>query len=100
MENPNETWDDFSTRIIQRDVSYQVSSNLLNDEDQTKVQLASLGQEMKIVRSELHEHQFNGLGNSQLPDPSGKNRQKRHKVLQLLPHQRTHSRLVQRKSSG
>ena len=24
MENPNATWNDFSTRIIQRDVSYQV----------------------------------------------------------------------------
>ena len=44
MENPNATWNDFSTRIIQRDVSYQVSSNFLNDEEQTKAQLASLGQ--------------------------------------------------------
>ena len=32
MEHPNATWNDFSTRIIQRDVSYQVSSNFLNDE--------------------------------------------------------------------
>ena len=42
MEKPNATWNDFSTRIIQRDVSYQISSNFLNDEEQTKVQLASL----------------------------------------------------------
>ena len=27
MENPNATWNDLSTRIIQRDVSFQVSSN-------------------------------------------------------------------------
>ena len=26
MENPNATWNDFSTRIIQRDVSFQVLS--------------------------------------------------------------------------
>ena len=53
MEHPNGTWNDFSTRIILQDVSYQVSSNFLNDEEQTKVQLASLGQEMKNLRSEL-----------------------------------------------
>ena len=32
VENPNATRNDFSTRIIQRDVSYQVSWNFLNDE--------------------------------------------------------------------
>ena len=31
MENPKAMWNDFSTRIIQRDVSFQVSSNFLND---------------------------------------------------------------------
>ena len=61
MEHPNATWNDFSTRIIQRDVSYQVSSNLLNNEEQTKVQMASLGQEMKNLHSELQEHQVNAL---------------------------------------
>ena len=63
MEHPNATWNDFSTRMIQRDVSCQVSSNFLNDEEQTKVQLASLGQEMKNLRSELQEHQVNALEN-------------------------------------
>ena len=33
FENPTATWNDLSTRIIQRDVSYQVSSNFLNDEE-------------------------------------------------------------------
>ena len=47
MENLNATWNDFSTRIIQRDVSFQVSPNFLNDEEQTKAQMATLGQEMK-----------------------------------------------------
>ena len=32
MEHPNATWNDFSKRIIQRNVSYQISSNFLNDE--------------------------------------------------------------------
>ena len=68
MEHPNSTWNDFSTRIIQRDVSYQVSSNFLNDEEQTKVQLASRGQEMKNLRSELQEHQVNALENHVSPN--------------------------------
>ena len=36
MEHPNATWNDFSTHIIQKDVSFQVSSTFLNDEEQTK----------------------------------------------------------------
>ena len=51
MEHPNATWNDFSTHIIQKDVSFQVSSNFLNDEEQTKAELASLGQEMKNLRT-------------------------------------------------
>ena len=50
MEHPNATWIDFSNHIIQKDVSFQVSSNFLNDEEQTKAELASLGQEMKNLR--------------------------------------------------
>ena len=72
MEHPNSTWNNFSTRIIQRDVSYQVSSNFLNDEEQTKIQLASLGQEMKNLRSELQEHRVNALENPRQPDPNQK----------------------------
>ena len=72
MEHPNATWNDFSTRIIQRDVSYQVSSNFLNEEEQTKVQIASLGQEMKNLRSELQEHRVNALENPRLPDSNQK----------------------------
>ena len=72
MEHPNATWNDFSTRIIQGDVSYQVSSNFLNVEEQTKVHMASLGQEMKNLRSELQEHRVNALENSRLPDPNPK----------------------------
>ena len=75
MEHPNATWNDFSTRIIQGDVTYQVSSNLLIDEEHTKVQPASLGQEMKNLRSELQEHRVNALENPRLPDPNQKGRQ-------------------------
>ena len=76
IENPNATWNDFPTRIIQRDVSFQVSSNFLNDEEQTKAQLATLGQEMKNLRSELQEHRVNAVeGNSRTVDPNQKGRQ-------------------------
>ena len=76
MENPNATWNDFSTRIIQRDVSFQVSFNFLNDEEQTKAQMATLGQEMKNLRSELQEHRVNAVeGNSRTVDPNQKGRQ-------------------------
>ena len=76
MENPNATWNDFSTRIIQRDVSFQVSSNFLIDEEQFKAQMATLGQEMKKLRSELLEHRVNAVeGNSRTADPNQKGRQ-------------------------
>ena len=74
MKHPNATWNDFSTRIIQLDVSYQVSSNFLNDEEQTKVQMASLGKELKNLRSELQEHRVNALENPRQPDPNQKGR--------------------------
>ena len=98
MENPNATWNDFSTQIIQRDVSYQVSSNCLNDEEQTKVQLASLGQKIKNLRSELQEHRVNALENSRQPYRYRKGRQ--NATTFLLPHQRTHSKLVSQKNAG
>ena len=41
MEHPNGTWYDVSTDIIQEDVSFQVSSKFLNDEEQTKAELAT-----------------------------------------------------------
>ena len=72
MEDPYETWNDFSPRIIQRRVSYQISSNFLNDEEQTKFQPASLGQEVKNFRSELQEQRVNALENSRQPNPNQK----------------------------
>ena len=79
MENPNATWNDLSTRIIQRDVSFQVSSNFLNNEEQTKAQMATLGQEMKNLRSELQEHRVNAVeGNSRTVDPNQKEDRMQH----------------------
>ena len=70
MENPNATWNDFSTRKTQRDVSFQVSSNFLIDEEQTKAQMATLGHEMKNLRPELQEHRVNAVeGHPRTVDP-------------------------------
>ena len=43
MEHPNATWNDFSTHIFQKDVSFRVFSNFFFDEEQTKAELATLG---------------------------------------------------------
>ena len=76
MENPNATWNDFSTRIIQRDVSFQVSPNFIFDEEETKAQMATLGQDMKNLHSELQEHVVTAVGgNPRTVDPNKKGRQ-------------------------
>ena len=76
MEHPNATWNDFSTHLINRDVSYQVSTNFLNDEEQNKDQMASLGQELKNLRTELKEHRVNAVeGNEKPIDSDQKGRQ-------------------------
>ena len=76
MEHPIATWNDYSAHIIQRDVSFQVSSNFLNDEEQTKAELASLRKEMKNLRTELQEHRVNAIERTSKPvDPNQKGRQ-------------------------
>ena len=76
MEHPNATWNDFSTHLINKDVSYQVSTSFLNDEEQKNAQMASLGQELKNLRTELKEHRINALEGNQRPvDPNQKGRQ-------------------------
>ena len=67
MEHPNATWNDFSTHLKNKDVSYQVSNSFLNDEEQNKAQMASLGQELKNLRTELKEHRVNALEGNQRP---------------------------------
>ena len=76
MRHPNATWNDFSTRLIIKDVSYHVSTSFLNDEEQNEAQMASLGQELKKLRTELKQHRINALEGNQRPvDPNQKGRQ-------------------------
>ena len=76
MEHPNATWNDFSTYLINKDVSYQVSTSFLNNEEKNKVQKASLGQELKNLRTELKEHRVKALEGNQKPiDSHQKGRQ-------------------------
>ena len=76
MEHPNASWNNFSTHLINREFSYQVSTSFLNDEEQNKAQMASLGQELKNLRTELKEHRVNALEGNQRPvDPNQKGRQ-------------------------
>ena len=76
MEHPNATWNDLSTHLINKDVSYKVSTSFLNDEEQNKAQMAPFGQELKHLRAELKEHRVNILEGKQRPvDPNQKGRQ-------------------------
>ena len=76
MEHPNETWNSFSTHLINQDVSYQVSASFLNDEEKNMDQIASLGQELENVRTKLKEHRIKALeGNQRSVDPNQKGRQ-------------------------
>ena len=75
MEYPNATRNHFSTHLINEDVSYQFSTSFLNDEEQNKAQMASLGQELKNLRTELKEHRINASeGNQRSVDPNQKGR--------------------------
>ena len=76
MEHPNATWNVFSTQLINKDVSHQVSTSFLNVEEQNKAQMASLGQELKNLRTELKEHRVNAVERNQKPiDPNHKGNQ-------------------------
>ena len=76
MEHPKATWEDFSTHLINEDISYQVSTSFLNDEEQNKAQVASLGQELRNLWTELKEHRINTLEGNQKPIvPEHKGRQ-------------------------
>ena len=85
MEQPNASWNEFSTHLINKDVSYKVSTNFLNDEEQNKVQMASLGQELKNLRIEQKEHRVNALeGNQKGIDPNQKGRQNAKRFLRVF----------------
>ena len=87
MEHPNATWNDFSSHLINEDVSYQVSSSFGNDEEQNKAQMSSLGQELKNLRTELKKHRISALEGNQRPvDPNQKGR---HKITRFCGYCRT-----------
>ena len=73
MEHPNATWNDFSTHCIHKDGSFQVSSNFLSDEELTKAELATLGQEVKKRRTELQEHRVNVVEGTSKPVDQNQN---------------------------
>ena len=76
MEHPKATWNDFSTPLLSKDVSDQISTSFVKNEEQNKVQMASLRQELKNRRTYLKEHRVNAVERNQKPnDPIHKERQ-------------------------
>ena len=61
MDRPNATWNDFCAQIIEKDLILEVSSTFLSHEAQTKAELATLGQEIRNVRSDLKEYHVNAV---------------------------------------
>ena len=61
MERPNKTWNDFCAQIIQKDLILEVSSTFLSHEAQTKAELATLGQEIENLRSDLKDYHINAV---------------------------------------
>ena len=75
-ENPIATRNKISTRLIARNASFQMSFNFLNDEEQTKAQMATLGQDMKKLRLEPQEDRVNIVeGSPRIVDSNQKGRQ-------------------------
>ena len=75
MERPNAPWNDFCAQIIQKDLILEVSSSFLSHEAQTKAELATLGQEIKNLRSELKEYHVNAVAKTSRtfhPDQQGR----------------------------
>ena len=54
-------WNDFCAQIIQKGLILEVSAIFLSHEAQTKVELATLGQEIKKLRSDLKEYHVNAV---------------------------------------
>ena len=77
MERPNATRNDFCAHIIQKDLILEVSSTFLSHEAQTKAELATLGQEIKNLPSELKEYHVNAVAvTSRTFHPNQQGRQK------------------------
>ena len=77
MERPNATWSSFCVQIIQKDLILEISLTFLSHEAHTKAELATLGQEIKNLRSELKEYQVNAVAiTSRTFHPDQQGRQK------------------------
>ena len=61
MKRPNANWNDFCTQVIQKVLLLEIFSTFLSYEEQTKAELASLGQEIENLRSELREYHVNAI---------------------------------------
>ena len=61
MKRPNATWNNFCAQRIQKDLIMEVSSTFLSHEAQTQAELASLGQKIKNLPSELKENHVNAV---------------------------------------
>ena len=54
-------WNNSCAQIIQKNLLLEVSSTFLSHEAQTKAELATLGQEIRKLRSNLKEHHVNAV---------------------------------------
>ena len=61
MERPNATWNDFCAQIIQKDLILEAFSTFLSHEAQTKAKLATIGQEIRNLPSNLIEYHVNAV---------------------------------------
>ena len=76
MEHPNATCIDFSAHNIQEDLMLKVSSIFLQDVEQVKTELATLGREMRNLQVELQLHRVNAMErNSRQWAPTQKGKQ-------------------------
>ena len=77
MERPNAKRNDFCAQINQKDLILEVSSTFLSHGAQTKAEMATLGQEIKNLPSELKEYHVNAVAiTSGIFHPNQQGRQK------------------------
>ena len=82
MDRPNATWNDFCAQINQKQLILEISSIFLSHETQTKAELATFGQEIKNLRSELKEYHVIAVAlTSRTFHPSQQGRQKNYPIL-------------------
>ena len=61
MERQNATWNNFCAQIIQKVLILEVSLTFLSHEAQTKADLATDGQEIRNLRSDLNDYHVNAV---------------------------------------